>query len=175
MTATLPQPLGATPGAGAVPTSPALDSPRSPYVRNKPTRSNYEMYAWLFMRLSGVLLVVLVLGHLLINLVMGDGINQIDFAFVAGKWASPFWQVWDLAMLWLAMLHGTNGVRTIINDYAERTATRLWLKLGLYTAFTVTVVLGTLVIFTFDPCPVGAAAGTLPEFCGTTAETTPLG
>jgi succinate dehydrogenase / fumarate reductase membrane anchor subunit len=36
-------------------------------------------------------------------------------------------------------------------------------------------VLGTLVIFTFDPCPVGAAAGTLPEFCGTTAETTPLG
>lgn len=175
MTATLPGTSGGTSAPGAPPTSPALDSPRSPYVRNKPTRSNYEMYAWLFMRLSGVLLVVLVLGHLLINIVLGDGISQVDFAFVAGKWASPFWQVWDLTMLWLAMLHGTNGVRTIINDYAERTATRLWLKLGLYTAFTVTVVLGTLVIFTFDPCPAGAAAGSLPEFCATTSAGTDLG
>jgi len=176
MTATLPNPVGGTTStAGSVPTSPAMDSPRSPYVRNSSTRSNFEMYAWVFMRLSGVLLAVLVLGHLLVNLVLGDGINQIDFAFVAGKWASPFWQVWDLAMLWLAMMHGTNGVRTIINDYAERTATRLWLKAGLYTAFTVTVVLGTLVIFTFDPCPAGAAAGTLPEFCATTSAATPLG
>ena len=54
------------------------------------------------------------------NLMLGGGITTIDFAFVAGKWANPFWQVWDLLMLWLAMLHGTNGLRTIINDYAEQ-------------------------------------------------------
>jgi len=150
---------------GAVPTSPALDNPRSPYQRTSGTRGNYEMYAWLFMRMSGVVLVVLILGHLFVNLVLGDGIHQVDFAFVAGKWASPFWQVWDLAMLWLAMLHGTNGVRTIINDYAERTGVRLALKALLAIAFTVTVVLGTLVIFTFDPCPTGAAAADLPSFC----------
>ena len=47
-----------------------------------------------------------------------------DFGFVAGKWASPFWQIWDLLMLWLAMLHGTNGLRTIIMDYAEKPRTR---------------------------------------------------
>ena len=35
----------------------------------------------------------------------------------------------------------------------------------LYLAFTVTVVLGTLVIFTFDPCPSGAPADLLPSFC----------
>ena len=35
-------------------------------------------------------------------------------------------------MLWLAMLHGTNGVRTIINDYAEKDGTRMWLKTVLY-------------------------------------------
>ena len=144
---------------------PALDAPRSPYRRTKSTRSNYELYSWVFMRLSGVLLVVLVVTHLFVNLMIGDGINALDFAFVAGKWASPFWQVWDLLMLWLAMLHGTNGVRTIINDYAERDGTRLWLKLALYTAFTLVVVLGTLVVFTFDPCPAGAAAAELPSFC----------
>jgi succinate dehydrogenase / fumarate reductase, membrane anchor subunit len=146
--------------------APALDAPRSPYRRTKSTRSNYELYSWVFMRLSGVLLVVLVVTHLFVNLMVGDGINALDFGFVAGKWASPFWQVWDLLMLWLAMLHGTNGVRTVINDYAERDSTRMWLKLGLYTAFTLVVVLGTLVIFTFDPCPVDADAALLPSFCG---------
>jgi succinate dehydrogenase / fumarate reductase membrane anchor subunit len=54
-------------------------------------------------------------------------------------------------MLWLAMLHGTNGLRTIINDYTRRDGTRLVLKALLYTATTITVALGTLVIFTFDP------------------------
>ena len=72
------------------------------------------------MRLSGIVLVVLVLGHLLIQLVLDGGVSKIGFAFVAGRWASPFWQVWDLLMLWLAMLHGANGLRTVINDYAER-------------------------------------------------------
>ena len=145
--------------------SPALDAPRSPYVRSKSTRSNYELYAWVFMRLSGVLLVALVIGHLFVNLVAGDGIQAVDFAFVAGKWASPFWQVWDLTMLWLAMLHGTNGVRTIINDYADRDMVRFWLKTALYAAFVLVVALGTLVIFTFDPCPVGASPADLPSFC----------
>ena len=32
-------------------------------------------------------------------------------------------------MLWLAELHGTNGLRTVINDYAERPQTRFWLKM----------------------------------------------
>jgi succinate dehydrogenase / fumarate reductase membrane anchor subunit len=95
---------------------------------------------------------VLVFGHLFVNLMLGQGIHQIDFAFVAGKWANPFWQVWDLAMLWLAMLHGCNGLRTIINDYAVRLNTRFALKTLLYFGTLVVIVLGTLVIFTFDPC-----------------------
>ncbi|MCP2309921.1 MULTISPECIES: succinate dehydrogenase, hydrophobic membrane anchor protein [Kitasatospora] len=115
------------------------------------TRTNFEMLAWLFMRLSGVVLVVLVLGHLLINLMLDGGVSKVSFAFVAGRWASPFWQVWDLLMLWLAMLHGANGMRTVITDYAEKDSTRLWLKGLLAVATVFTVLLGTLVIFTFDP------------------------
>jgi succinate dehydrogenase / fumarate reductase, membrane anchor subunit len=115
------------------------------------TRGNFELWAWLFMRLSGVVLVALVLGHLVIQLVVDGGVSKIGFAFVAGRWASPFWQGWDLLMLWLAMLHGANGMRTVINDYAERDTTRFWLKTLLLTATVFTVLLGTLVIFTFDP------------------------
>ena len=130
------------------------------YKRGPKSRSSFEMLAWLFMRLSGVALIVLIFGHLISNLIVGDGINAISFGFVAGKWADPIWQFWDLAMLWLAMLHGTNGVRTIINDYAEKHSTRAWLKGILYVATIFIVVLGTLVIFTFDPCVAGC---TLPQ------------
>ena len=132
--------------------APVIEPPRARTGRTpRTTRTNFELYGWLFMRLSGIVLVVLVLGHLLIQLVLDGGVSKIGFAFVAGRWASPFWQVWDLAMLWLAMLHGCNGLRTVINDYAERTNTRLWLKGLLYLATVWTILLGTLVIFTFDP------------------------
>ncbi|MFH9010505.1 succinate dehydrogenase hydrophobic membrane anchor subunit [Streptomyces sp. NPDC017943] len=132
--------------------APLIEAPRKRTKKSpRSTRGNFELAAWLFMRLSGVVLVVLVLGHLLIQLVLDGGVSKIGFAFVAGRWASPFWQVWDLLMLWLAMLHGANGLRVVINDYAERAQTRLWLKALLYTATVFTILLGTLVIFTFDP------------------------
>ncbi|MDI5965827.1 succinate dehydrogenase hydrophobic membrane anchor subunit [Streptomyces sp. SL13] len=132
--------------------APFIEPPRARTKRTpRATRTNFEMYGWLFMRLSGIVLVVLVLGHLLIQLVLDGGVSKIGFAFVAGRWANPFWQLWDLAMLWLAMLHGANGLRTVINDYAERDVTRTWLKWLLYAATVFTVLLGTLVIFTFDP------------------------
>jgi succinate dehydrogenase / fumarate reductase membrane anchor subunit len=150
MTATIQSPRSGKPGSG----KPSSGKIQPKYRRTGSSKGNFEMLAWLFMRLSGVVLVVLIFGHLTVNLLVGEGIHAIDFGFVAGKWADPFWQFWDLAMLWLAMLHGTNGVRTIINDYAERDATRLWLKIVLYAATTVIIILGTLVIFTFDPCPV---------------------
>ena len=133
------------------PIPPVIEAPRSAPGRPRRTRTNTELYAWLFMRVSGIVLVVLVLGHLFIMNILDGGVQRINWAFVAGRWASPFWQVWDLLMLWLAMIHGTNGVRTIINDYAERDMTRYWLKMLLYAAFGVVVVVGTLVIFTFDP------------------------
>ncbi len=127
----------------------SIEAPRSDGRNHQ--RSNYELYSWLFMRISGIILIVLVLGHLLIMNILDGGVQRINFAFVAGRWASPFWQVWDLTMLWLAMIHGTNGLRTIINDYAERNGVRFWLKMLLYTAAAFTIILGTLVIFTFDP------------------------
>jgi len=115
------------------------------------SRTNYELYSWVFMRMSGLLLIILVLGHLLIMNILDGGVQRINFGFVAGRWSSPFWQTWDLLQLWLAQLHGTNGLRVIINDYAERDGTRFWLKMLLYTSSFLILVLGTLVIFTFDP------------------------
>jgi succinate dehydrogenase / fumarate reductase membrane anchor subunit len=139
-----------------------IETPNQPRTRK---RANWEKYGWLFMRVSGPLLIVLVFTHLVVNLVLGDGISAIDFAFVAGKWADPFWQFWDLAMLWLAMIHGTNGMRTIVNDYTSRETVRVRLNYTLWAVCGLLVLLGTLVIFTFDPCPANGAASLLPSFC----------
>ena len=127
--------------------SATIESPRS---RNT-SRTNFELISWLFMRISGLVLVFLVIGHLVIMNILDGGVQRINFAFVAGRWASPFWQIWDLLQLWLAMIHGTNGLRTVINDYAERDTTRFWLKTVLYCSSVFIIMLGTYVIFTFDP------------------------
>ena len=136
-------------------------------------RTNWEKWAWLFMRASGVLLVVMIFGHLFVNLAIGQGVSMIDFAFVAGKYASPFWQWWDLLMLWLALIHGGNGMRTLVNDYATRRFTRRVLGSALLVSVVALIILGTVVIFTFDPCPVGAAPNLLPSFCGATGVPAP--
>lgn len=134
-------------------TAPELTAPKKPM--NRRTVGNAEKWGWIFQRASGVILIVLIFTHLFINLMTGDGVNQIDFAFVAGKWASPLWQWWDFTMLVLAMVHGTNGMRMIVNDYARRPFVRQTLQWALNISMVVIIVLGTLVIFTFDPCPAG--------------------
>ena len=113
---------------------------------------NLEKWGWVFMRASGVVLVVLIFGHLFINLMVGEGIHALDFAFIAGKFATPFWQWWDVIMLWLALIHGSNGMRTIVNDYVTNATARKALVWALGLAAGLLILLGTLVVFAFDPC-----------------------
>ena len=114
--------------------------------------SSVEFYSWIFMRVSGILLVVLVLGHLFIMHIIDGGVTRVNFAFVAGRWSNPFWQTYDWAMLALATVHGGNGVRIIIEDYVRRDALRTFAKFALYTTAFFMIVLGTFVIVAFNPC-----------------------
>jgi succinate dehydrogenase / fumarate reductase membrane anchor subunit len=145
-------------------TTETIEAPRS--ARPASRSSNMEKWGWIYMRASGVVLVVLIFGHLFINLLAAEGgIKAIDFAFVAGKWASPFWQVYDTLLLWLALIHGSNGMRTIVNDYVSKPLVRRVLLGALLVSSVVLLTLGTLVIYTFDPCPAGAPADLLPSIC----------
>lgn len=139
-----------------------IEIPNSP---RKQRVTNWEKYGWLYMRISGPLLIVLIFTHVFVNLFTGEGIKQIDFAFVAGKWADPFWQWWDVSMLWLALIHGTLGMRTVINDYTEKPKLRGALVGTLWSVSGALILLGTLVVFTFDPCPPTSNPDLLPSFC----------
>ena len=55
-----------------------------------------------------------------------------------------------MALLWLAMLHGGNGMRTIIADYARKDSTKFCLNTLLVLATGFTLVLGSYVLVTFD-------------------------
>ena len=126
---------------------PSLDNPRAPRKRKG---GNFEKYAWVFMRFSGIILVFLVIGHMAIMLTWDTGVHRISAEFVKERWSSPGWQIWDLTMLWLAQLHGGNGVRTVIADYSRKDSTRFWLNLLLAVSMILTLVLGTYALLTFN-------------------------
>lgn len=119
---------------------------------NPRPESGLELYAWIFMRISGVVLLVMVLLHLAIMHLINN-VEIISYHFVAVRYATPFWRTYDLVMLWLAMIHGLNGLRVIVDDYV---ISRGWRLVTLSTVFVLGFIflsLGSLVILTFHPVP----------------------
>ncbi len=110
-----------------------------------------ELWWWLFMRISGIVLLFLAVGHVLIMHVLDEGIDRVDFGFVAARWQIPLWRIWDWLLLSLALIHGMNGLRVIIQDYVRRPRTRLGLNWFFYLVTALIFALGTIVVFTFDP------------------------
>jgi succinate dehydrogenase / fumarate reductase membrane anchor subunit len=133
-----------------VATRPTAEGSPPPVPQGRP-RAGFELWAWLFMRLSGILLLFLAVGHVLIMHVLETGVERVNFSFVVDRWSSPFWRTWDWMMLSLALLHGIVGVRTILLDYVKRPGGRLaWNWAFSIVGFTL-FVLGTVIVFTFNP------------------------
>jgi succinate dehydrogenase / fumarate reductase membrane anchor subunit len=117
--------------------------------------SRFEVFSWFFMRISGVILLFLVLIHLYVMHLVGEGVERVDFAFVAERWDNLGWKTFDWTMLFLSVLHGTNGMRIVIEDYVRRDGLRTALKASLYTVAAILIVMGTAVLVTFDPSAAG--------------------
>ena len=118
--------------------------------RERPA-AGWELWAWLFMRVSGIVLLVLAVGHVLIMHLPSGGVDRIDFGFVAVRWENPFWRAWDWALLSLALIHGVNGLRVIVQDYVTVPARRFAVNMGFYVLSFALFTLGSIVVFTFDP------------------------
>lgn len=74
--------------------------------------------SWVFMRLSGALMPVLVIIHLLIQHLFND-VHDLTVEWAARRLDRRVWRIWDGAMLFLAVTHGLNGTRHIIDDYVH--------------------------------------------------------
>ena len=119
------------------------------YARPRPA-GGLELWSWLFMRLSGVALLLLAVGHMVIMHLINN-VDQMNYAFVAARWQSWFWRGYDLLLLILAMIHGVAGMRVIFNDYIHEPG-RLRVALGaLYLFCGGLMALGIFVAVFFQP------------------------
>ncbi len=112
--------------------------------------SRLEPYSWLFMRISGLALVVLAIGHLMIMHLISS-VEIIDYHWVAVRWLTPFWRTYDLVLLWLAMVHGLNGTRIVIDDYVLARGWRMAAQSTLAALGLIFLALGSVVILSFQP------------------------
>jgi len=110
---------------------------------------NFELWSWLFMRVSGMVLIVMVLVHLAIMHVSRP-ISEVTFSFVAERWDIPAWRWYDLVLLWLALVHGLNGTRVVVDDLIHRRGQRLVVMSTLWVLAFVFLVVGSQVILSFQ-------------------------
>jgi succinate dehydrogenase cytochrome b556 subunit len=123
-----------------------------------------EALLWLFMRLSGVLIIPLLFGHLaMIHLIQGvfdltgsgidvvgtDIANQSGLAveFVGARWdmliaGVAIWRVYDALLLALVVIHGFNGLRYVVNDYASHSLVNRALSWAIVFGTVALIVLG---------------------------------
>jgi succinate dehydrogenase / fumarate reductase, membrane anchor subunit len=117
-----------------------------------PRKRSPEAWSWAFMRLSGLALVFLALIHFSITHIIND-VVETDYDFVAERWHNPLWRLFDWLLLVLALGHGVNGLRWIIDDYVRRPGRRK-VAMGLLFGLTgVLVIVGTLTILAFPSRP----------------------
>jgi succinate dehydrogenase / fumarate reductase membrane anchor subunit len=115
-----------------------------------------EVWSWYFLRWSGLLLVVLALGHVLIMHIINN-VDVINYAFVADRWRTVGWRVYDWLLLGLALTHGMNGLRVMIDDYVHTRSRRLVCLSSAWVAYLLLMLIGTLTIVRF---PQNAEKGT---------------
>lgn len=115
----------------------------------RPDSRSFEAYAWLFMRLSGVVLLGLAVFHLL-WMHLAIGVDNIDFETVVGRWSNPLWRIYDFALLVFALTHGFNGLRTVLEDYVQKPRRLLAVKGAVYTLGFLLLSIGAYIIFTFE-------------------------
>ncbi|HWG90127.1 MAG TPA: succinate dehydrogenase [Candidatus Thermoplasmatota archaeon] len=127
-------------------------SPSYGYGSRARPSGGYELGWWIFMRVSGVLLLFLALGHLYLMHVAVD-IEQVTAEFALARMFNPFWRIYDLSMLFLALIHGVNGVRVILEDYVQHKGWLVTLKYTTYTVAAFFLLLGTYVLLTLPTVP----------------------
>lgn len=95
----------------------------------------------------GLLVAVLLLGHLVPLFVLGRGTSGLDWNVMAGRWARPAGRIWDLLLVWSSCGYAALLVQQRTRGHRDR------LLFGICCAAVVLValVVGSLAILSFDP------------------------
>lgn len=114
----------------------------------RPSNGGFETFSWFFFRISGVILIFLVIIHLIIMHVTTD-VKDTVFDFVAGRYGNPFWRLYDWVLLTLSLTHGVNGLRVVVDDYIRSARVRTVVYSILGVILLAFFLLGTITLITF--------------------------
>ncbi len=126
---------------------------------SRPAGGGFETFSWYFFRISGIALIFLAIIHLFLNHVSTD-VACTSYQLVAIRYHNPFWRLYDWLLLTLALLHGMNGLRIVIDDYVRTRGLRLTLQSTIGILTLIFFLLGTITLVTFQP-----VAGSLGPSC----------
>ncbi len=118
------------------------------YSKPRPT-GGASLALWFYMRVSAIAMLALVLGHLYIMHVI-NSTDTIDFAFVAARFRTPLWRIYDMLVLFLALSHGLVGLRGILADYITSRGWRLAAETAMWVLGFVFMVMGAIILVTFQ-------------------------
>lgn len=152
--------------------------------------SQMETFWWSFMRISGVLIIPLVFGHLALMHVL-QGVFELNAAgalvvgtdmyntsgtateFVHDRWSYmlgplALWRVYDIALLSLVTVHGFNGLRYVLTDYTmdKPLLRRASIYLCIIGGLTLLVVGGLALIYGVPQDNIAMATEALAEIYG---------
>jgi succinate dehydrogenase / fumarate reductase membrane anchor subunit len=78
--------------------------------------------------MTGVMLAVLALGHYTVTHIVND-VADTGTTFVAERWSSALWIIWDGLLLGAALVHVGAGLVTVVRDYRpSATSRRRWIR-----------------------------------------------
>jgi succinate dehydrogenase / fumarate reductase membrane anchor subunit len=133
-------------GRGAPRPGGGYDAPAADPMKK---RSRFELYSWVFMRVSGVLLLFMALYHLYWwNLVVG--VEHLSAELVMERWNQPVWRLFNIALATFALLHGLNGARYSIEDYIRDPKIRRVVKYVVYAIVLGALLWAVFALLTFD-------------------------
>jgi succinate dehydrogenase / fumarate reductase membrane anchor subunit len=112
-------------------------------------KGRFELYSWVFMRVSGLFLIFMSLYHLYWwNLVVG--VEHLSAELVLERWNQPLWRLFNIALASFALLHGLNGLRYSIEDYIRNPTARKVVKGIAYFVVLGALAWGIFALLTYD-------------------------
>jgi succinate dehydrogenase hydrophobic anchor subunit len=120
---------------------------------------------WIFMRISGLALILLAIAGVSGAFIMGAR-TQVDLPTlmrwtffpnpnhvinseipdVAVGWATAYWQIMQMLIIFFAVTHGFNGLRNIIEDYTDKTLLQPFVRGLIFLLWLFALILAIYVI-----------------------------
>ncbi len=125
--------------------------------RKVKVKRNFERNAYTFMRISGVILLFLAIGHTFLQLIINNVHDLTVNKIAMENWSNALRRGSEFLLLIFAMSHGLNGLRNVLEDYVHGKGAVTLIRLGLAVFLIITLLVVGYAIIAFNPD--AAAAG----------------